>query len=106
MKNVIPFNQFPFWSEDILIGGFVYRFQFTYNSRFDYWALSIMNTKNEHRTDGIKIVLGQDLTYNYKYRNVPAGSIIPTRVRGSNTDRITKQELIDGDVVLVYEGDE
>lgn len=98
---VIPFSDSPFAFIDIPIQGFVYRFRYKYNSRFDYWEVGIYNTQDEVLIDGLKIVLNYNIIAQYVDRNLPEGKIIAIRVSGT-TERITKEELLDGRVLLSY----
>jgi len=97
----IPFSNTPFSFVDVPIQGFVYRFRYKYNARFDYWALGIYTTQDVVLIEGLKIVLNYNIVSSYVDRDLPEGKIIAIRVSGT-TERITKDELLDGRVLLSF----
>lgn len=97
----IPFGSGPSSFVDIAIQNFVYRFRYKYNARFDYWALGIYDTDDNILIEGLKIVLNYNIIAQYVDRGLPQGKIIAIRINDS-TDRITRDELLNGSVLLSF----
>jgi hypothetical protein len=98
---IIPFGDTPSFFVDVPIQGFVYRFKYKYNSRLEYWSYGIYTTQDEVLIDSVKIVLNYNGINQYVDRGLPDGKIIPIRI-GESTQRITKDELINGTVLLCF----
>lgn len=97
----IPFSDSPFSFVDIPIQDTVYRFRYKYNARFDYWALGIYTTQDKVLIEGLKIVLNYNIIAQHVDRGLPDGKIIAIRLSGA-TDRIEKNDFIDGQVLLSF----
>ena len=97
----IPFGNASFSFVDIPIQGFVYRFRYRYNARFDYWSLAIYNTQDVPLIESAKIVLNYNIIGQYVDRGLPKGKIIATRVSGTS-QKITRDELLSGEVLLSF----
>lgn len=102
MRKIIPFTSGAFWTEDLLFSNKVYRFQFSWNARFEYYAMSIMTTKGDIVLAGVKLVLDYDILKGYQHFDIPQGQLIPQRISGLGTGEITRDELENGDVILVF----
>lgn len=97
----IPFGDSPSSFVDVSIQDFVYRFRYTYNTRFDYWSLGIYDTEDNVLIEGLKIVLNYNIIGQYVDRNLPKGKIIAIRINDT-TEKITRDELLNGNVLLSF----
>ena len=75
----IPITDYPDFSEDIELDGVPFRFAFIYNSRGDYWTMTVADSNGNIIVAGLKVVIDYELIKSYGlFRTVlPAGLIFP-----------------------------
>lgn len=72
----IPFsNKYTSVSEEVTLDGVPYRLVFTYNTRGDFWVLSIYDRELTPLVVGIKVVLAFELIRTYPDRGLPPGEL-------------------------------
>lgn len=100
---IIPFVNYPAYTEDILIDEFNYRFRFVWNNRGQFWTLSILNAnENIEIINGIKLVLNYELLKQYRYLKIPKGNLFVVDVSG-NLSRIGYEDFInDRNLQILY----
>lgn len=72
----IPFNTYPRFSQDVLLDDETYRLKCEWNSRGEFWALSIYTPEDVLIVAGIKLVIGYDLLRACRHLAVPQGILI------------------------------
>ncbi len=72
----IPFNTYPSFFTDVILDDETYRFKCSWNTRGEFWALSIYNTEDVLIVAGIKLVVGYDLLRTCRHLDVPQGLLI------------------------------
>ena len=73
MAEIIPFTTYPSYSKDITLDNVKYRFLFQWNTRAEFWSLSILSTDNTPIVSGIKLVINYDLFQRYRHLALPTG---------------------------------
>jgi len=82
------------YKEEIVLNDISYVFNLEWNSRFEYWSLSVMDVNETPIVSGIKLVYGIDLFAQFPANGLPAGNLI---LNGGDYLRIAEKEL--GDTV-------
>lgn len=78
MTDIIPFfNNFAAFKETIVLESSSYVFQYNYNSRGDYWTMTISDTEDNILIAGVKVVLDYELITSWPGRNLPEGYLLP-----------------------------
>jgi hypothetical protein len=98
---VLPFSEAPAFSQEVTLDDVPYRFRFIWNTRFEFWSMSIFDREFTPIVQGIKVVLGYELISLYRGLPVPPGEIYTV----DTTDevvRIGRDDIPDGVVQLVY----
>ena len=97
---VIPFRQFPSFTEEIILDDASYRFAFKFNDRGQYWTMTILNPSLEVLVAGLKIVLSYGLTTDLNKENLPKGDFMAAAL-DPQQQTIAQEDLGDS-VQLVY----
>jgi len=66
-------NDLPFYSFSITLTGVTYQLEFLYNTRSSRWIMSIYDSVGNPILSGITLVIGRNLTGQYRYLDIPAG---------------------------------
>lgn len=98
--RVIPFTDYPRYSQEITLDDIPYRFDFDWNFRGQYWTMSVYDRELEPLILGLKVVVGRDLFGDFPGRDLPPGSMLAIADDGS-LDRIEDGDLGER-VNLVY----
>lgn len=72
----IPFIQYPAYTKELLLDGQSYIFSFVWNTRGEFWTLSIFNVDKAAIINGIKIVLNYNLFSDYHHLAIPPGGLV------------------------------
>lgn len=75
-KIIIPFSEFPAFTQEIVLDNIPYRFTFNWNTRDTYWILSVADRDEVKLISGIKLVMDYGLIRRYPGRNLPPGELI------------------------------
>lgn len=90
------------WTSQFDLNGYRYTIYFSWNTRCEYWEMSIYDNDEKLIVGGIRLVLTIDLLDEYRaYKmNLPVGklSVVP---RNDNVRIITRDNL-NSDFVLMY----
>lgn len=78
------------YKEEIVLNDVSYIFNFEWNSRFEYWSLSILDVNENSLVAGIKLVYGIDLFAQFPANGLPEGSLV---LNGGDYLRIAEKEL-------------
>jgi hypothetical protein len=97
----IPFAEFPFFTQDLLLDGAKYRFLFLWNTRASKWSLSIYTTSDAPLVEGIPVALDQEMLGQYHSRGIPPGELWAVDATGTLVE-ISRDDLAKGLVQLVY----
>lgn len=98
---VIPFAEFPAFTEEVVLDNTPYRFQFIWNYRGQYWSLSIFDRELAPKVQAIKVVVEYELLKMYHALDVPPGELYTTDTT-EEVQRIERETIQNGDVELVY----
>lgn len=87
--------------ESVVLDGLSYRFEFFWNSRGEYWSLSIRDEDENELISGVKLVSNYELIASYPDRGLPKGElyVVDNYQSGVKPDRTG---FTDGRYMLVY----
>ena len=88
----IPFSKYPSSTQQVLLDGLHYIFEYYWNSTGSYWSMSLLSRVGEPLVQGIKLVFGTDLVSRYAVPNAPPGRFVLIRDSGETYD-LTEDEL-------------
>jgi len=72
---VIPFAEFPAFTQEIILDNIPFRFTFNWNTRGEYWSMSIADRDLTPLISGLKVVIDFLLLSKFSGRNLPPGEI-------------------------------
>ena len=64
----IPFAEFPAFTQEIILDNVPYRFSFNWNTRGEFFTMSIADRDEVKLLSGIKLVM--DFEYNHTQKNL------------------------------------
>jgi len=74
---VVPFFTYPAFTETTALDGIPYVLDIHWNTRGEFWALSISDKANNKLVSGIKVTLGYDLLESCRYLDgMPKGALV------------------------------
>ena len=79
VRSDIPAYQFSIDLESVN-----YNFNFRYNTRLNRWFMNILDTEENVLLSGVKVLINFDLTYKYRYKDIPPGSFFCIDETGAN----------------------
>lgn len=85
---------------EVELEGRTYFLRLSWNSEAELWGLSVENANNEIIIAGIALVANTPLLDQYRHLDLPPGDFVALAPDGQES--ITRENLPDGDVVLVY----
>lgn len=85
---------------EIDLDGQTYFLQVDWNPEGEFWTLTIEDYNHLTILAGLVIVPDFPLLWRYRYRRVPAGELVA--VTADNRNQISRTDLVDGTVVLMY----
>jgi len=99
----IPFQEHPYFSEQVVLDSVPYVFEFYWNNRGSFWSLTIYNKNNSLLIAGLKVVKNLNLLNNYgKIDALPAALLMAkSQADGDNTE-IAYGDIYSGLVNIVY----
>lgn len=71
----IPFSSFTAFTEEIILDNTPYRFLFNWNTRGEYWTLSIADRDETPLVSGIKLVMDFELLGTFPGHGLPPGEL-------------------------------
>lgn len=101
MSVIIPFAEFPSFTETISLDQTPYRFSFKWNYRGQFWSMGIATSEDVSIIDSIKVVMDIELIEVYALEAMPPGqmfSVSPNNTRFS----IGRNDLNDGNIQIIY----
>ena len=100
---IIPFTNYPAISKDITLDGEDYRFKFIWNTRGEYWTLTILDTEGVVKLAGIKLVLGYELINSYSHLDIPPGQLYVVDLDDNNKTKIGMDDFTnERNLQLIY----
>jgi hypothetical protein len=96
---ILPVINYPHFTQQITLDGLLYTFEFNWNSRGEYWTLTIYNQNSERIIAGVKVILNFDLTGRYTKITLPPGILLSTR-ENDDVSKIADGEL--GNLVNLF----
>jgi len=73
---IIPFSEFPAFTQEATLDNIPYRLTFNWNTRGEYWTISIADRDEVKLISGIKLVMNYGLIRRYPGRGQPPGEFI------------------------------
>jgi len=103
MIVAIPFQDYPYFSEQVTLDSVPYVFEFCWNNRGSFWSLTIYDKNNNLLIAGLKVVKNLNLLNNYGKRDIlPEGLLVAqSQADGDNTE-IAYGDIYIGLVNIVY----
>jgi hypothetical protein len=98
---VIPFKEFPSFTEEITLDNVPYRLSFNWNTRGEFFSL-IFQSREEENLAAIKLVLEYELISNYPDYGLPPGKLYVVDTTDS-TDNIGRDDFTNNRALqLIY----
>ncbi len=72
----IPFTQYPSYTQQIILDGESFLFQFTWNTRMEAWTVSIFDLDLVEIITGLKLVLNWEHFFQYRHLPLPPGQLL------------------------------
>ena len=72
----IPFSEFPSFTQEVVLDNIPFRLTFNWNTRGEYWTMSIEDRDEVKLASGIKLVMNFGLIRRYPGRGLPPGELI------------------------------
>jgi len=101
----IPFKNFSSFTEDITLDGKPYIFEFNFNSRGDFWTLSMYDREQHPLLEGRKIVLNYELIKQFTDERMPPNFLFSIDPSLSNFSDLTQDDFLNGRAFLIYNGE-
>jgi hypothetical protein len=98
---IIPFSGESSFIEEITLENTPYDFAFNWNSRGEFWELSIYDRDLNPLVLGIKLVLNEEFFVKFPDRGLPPGSLFIFDGTGSN-EPISFEDFTNGRCYLIY----
>ncbi len=89
---IIPVFEYPAYSESVVLEGEPFRLSFIWNTRGEYWSMTISDKHGDVLLDGLKIVLGFELIEEYADGRLPPGALLAVDTTGT-LERIGRDDL-------------
>lgn len=74
--SIISFATFPAFTQEVVLDNIPYRLTFNWNTRGEYWVMSIADRDEVKLVSGIKLVMNFPLIRRYPGRGLPSGEFI------------------------------
>lgn len=75
-KFKIPFAEFAAFTQEVVLDNIPFRLSFNWNTRGEYWSMSIADRDEVKLISGIKLVMSYGLIRRYPGRGQPPGELI------------------------------
>ena len=103
MMIILPFSNYSRFTINIPLEDTTYKFFFNWNTRGNYWVMSLLYPNDEVIINSIKIVLLEDLFSPFRYKDgVPKGVLSAIRIDEKDTSPLKDYEFYTQDSVLAY----
>lgn len=93
-------SNYAAFTQEVTLDETDFKLKFYWNSRFEYWSMTISDFEDNIIVSGIKLVLNYDLLNPYRHLDVPAGQLYV--LDPSDTLLRINREDIDKNVSLFY----
>lgn len=100
MSLIIPFRDLPAFRETVVLDGETFILDFQYNTRAEFWTMSLFSRDAAPLLTGVKVVLSYELIQRYGTRSLPAGQVVAIDITDI-LERIKRDDLPES-VELVY----
>jgi len=101
----IPFQDSPSFTEEVTIDGVVYLFEFNWNSRGEFWSMSIYDRDQNPLVLGIRMVIFHELIGQFVDRGLPPGELYVIDPSEDMTE-LEQDDLLSRAYLLYFEEDE
>ncbi len=99
MELIPVFNDYADYSESVVLDGSPYRLAFSWNTRGEYWSLTVSDSSGNVLVDGLKLIINFELISEYAAAGFPLGALMAIDTTGTLT-RIGRNDL--GEKVKLY----
>lgn len=73
--NILPFTKYPHFIEQVTLDGVAYTFKFDWNSRGEFWSVSVYDATGTGLLLGLKLMNNGELYKRYSKTQMPPGMI-------------------------------
>lgn len=101
MEIIQWFNE-PSWSQDVVLGGDLYRVAGKYNPRDDSWYCDVLDSSGESLVLGRRVTIGTDILSGVSEESRPNGILLVTPVVEGVLD--VSRDNMGVDVKLIFAG--
>jgi hypothetical protein len=99
----IPFIEYPAYTKEIVLDSKSYIFSFVWNTRGEFWTLSIADINKVTIINGIKIVLNYNLLQDFHHLDVPPGDLYVLDL-STNVSKIQYSDFTnERQLVMIYQ---
>lgn len=99
---IVPLQPFYDFTEEIALSNILYIFNFSWNSRGEFWVLDVYNKDtNFPIVLGIKLLAEYDITYLFKYKFTKEYKLIVTNPAQS-FKRLSENSFTRSEYFLIY----
>lgn len=99
----IPFIQFPAYTEQLILDDESFIFQFIWNTRGEFWTLSILDPDLTPILTGLKLVLNFEHFAPYKHLAIPPGELYVFDLDPNNKTKIGFEDFTNARALqLIY----
>ncbi|TQE99503.1 MAG: hypothetical protein FKY71_08330 [Spiribacter salinus] len=107
MVRVIRIPNAARWKQDIQLDGRLYTLTGWYNTRMETWFADLGLSDGEVILKGLRLVLNWPLFYGSNYDpRLPPGNLYVVSPSGQQVSDPGRTDFVDGNVALVYVGNE
>jgi hypothetical protein len=85
----------------VRLDGVFYRFRLAWNTRGEYWTISMRDDTGASLIDGLRITLGVNMLRQFRGSMYPPGRLVAVDTSGSSTDP-GRHDLYNRRVQIVY----
>lgn len=104
--RILPFKDFPSFTEEITLEGIPYVFRFDWNSRGQFWTMDIYDREENSLILGKKLVLFYELLRQYPDRGLPLGELYVIDPALNNFTPIKQDDFQDRLYLVYFEEEE
>jgi hypothetical protein len=98
----IPFQSYPYFDEQITIDNVIYIFEFQWNTRGNFWSMTISDKNENILIAGVKLIKNFDLLTRYSKQDIlPKGIFILLATNDSSIE-VTYNDVASNVVSLIY----
>lgn len=98
---LIPFSEFPYFTEEVVLDGASFRFSFLWNASSESWTMGLYDLDGVEIVLGVPMALDQNILKPYRYLAIPAGELWVVDA-GGTLSKVGRNDFFEGRVYLAY----